>query len=345
MKRPVSHYAKKYGVPIKLANALIGQESGGDDNAVSPVNAVGRMQIHLPSHPNVSAAQARDPDFAMDYGFKLLSGHKRRFGSWRLALAAYNAGAGAVSKYKGVPPYKETQNYVTNILRTTGALGSVTPAKSDIPQARTSVIGEEPAEPLPTFDFKGASQRSLQQIAQGTYKPTAALADLYASRQTPTSAPEVPTKEPITQGSGPNLGLEYDEPKVASGSWEKWVIDPAPRQGPSKHHQPAILQFVGRIGRRAGKKLAPWGNESHSLTTVNGNRSAHADGFGADVPARDAELKRLGYMALLEAGMSKKEALAASRRGGLYNVGGYQIIFATDIGGNHHDHLHVGIRR
>ena len=115
-KQPPEYYMRKYGVPTWLGHALIGKESGGNDNARSPKNALGRMQIHLPSHPDVSPAQARDPDFAMDYGFRLLAGHKKKFGNWKLALAAYNAGAGAVEKFGGIPPYRETVDYVKTIM-------------------------------------------------------------------------------------------------------------------------------------------------------------------------------------------------------------------------------------
>ena len=127
-----------------------------------------------------------------------------------------------------------------------------------------------------------------------------------------------------------------------SGDYSKFVGTPEHRSGPSKPHSAEILNFVGQVGAQAGTKLTPWGNESHSLTTVNGNRSAHADGNAADIPASGAELIRLGRAALVAAGMDPKEA--AKQKGGLWNLGGRQIIFNTHIGGNHTDHLHVGLR-
>jgi hypothetical protein len=131
----------------------------------------------------------------------------------------------------------------------------------------------------------------------------------------------------------------------ARGDWSKWVRVPPPRGSSSKPHTPQILGFVGAIGQGFGKPLAVWDNTTHSRTTVNGNVSAHYSGNAADIPARGAQLKRLGYIALVRAGMNPAEAKKASRRGGLFDVGGYQVIFATSIGGNHFDHLHVGIRR
>jgi hypothetical protein len=333
---------RKYGVPTWLGRALIGKESGGSDTARSPKNALGRMQIHLPSHPDVSPAQARDPDFAMDYGFRLLAGHKKKFGNWKLALAAYNAGAGAVEKFGGIPPYRETVDYVKTIMgsRPRGGAAAARPmATGGSLSGASSVATPGP----PSLDFKAAGLEGLRALASGSYSPTQALGTLAASRA-PLDAgedepePGAPTVPVGTPGS-------FTPPKAGGGDWQKWVRTPAPRQGPSAPHRPEILEFVGRVGKRAGVVLEPWGNESHSITTVNGNRSAHADGFAADIPATGAKLRRLGYAALLAAGMPKRDALVAARKGGLYNVGGYQVIFATDIGGNHHDHLHVGIRR
>lgn len=337
-KRPLNYYAQKYGVPPALARVMEGKESGGRDSATSPKNAVGRLQIHLPSHPEVTEAQARDPDFNYDFGMKLLSGYKKTFGSWRLALAAYNAGPNAVRKYDGVPPYKETQSYVETILRAAGALTSTPTGDARAPLSPSGAgaggTGMFQKDSLTKPDFKQASLLGLRALAEGKYDPTQALEDLASTvRTVASSSPPTPPPEAPPTATGD-----------AGDDWQEWVKRPAPRQGPSAPHTDAILQFVGQIGRAAGQQLEPWGNESHDLLTVDGNPSAHGPGNAADIPAKGARLRRLGYLALLEAGMEKKDALKAARHGGLYNVGGYQIIFATQIGGNHSDHLHVGIR-
>lgn len=167
-------YAKKYGVPPGLARALIGQESGGNDKAHNPSGAHGRMQIHLPSHPEVTRAQAEDPDFAMDWGFRYLSEQKKRFGSWRLALAAYNAGPGAVEQYGGIPPYAETQNYVKSILRAAGAFKGGDASEPGLP--RDSVTAGAPAPVL------GNRVQGLQALMSGTYNPTEQLQGLLEQR-------------------------------------------------------------------------------------------------------------------------------------------------------------------
>lgn len=136
--------------------------------------------------------------------------------------------------------------------------------------------------------------------------------------------------------------IQERKPAAQADAWRQYVGTPEKRRGPSQPHRPEILRFVGEVGMVAGTKLTPWGNESHSLRTVDGRPSAHATGRAADIPASGDELIRLGRAALVAAGMSPAEA--AKAKGGIYNVGGKQIIFATNKGGNHFDHLHVGLR-
>jgi soluble lytic murein transglycosylase-like protein len=73
------------------------------------------MQL-MPSTARGLGVDPRDPAQAVDGAARLLSSHLRRFGSTSLALAAYNAGPGAVERYAGVPPYRETQQYVQRVL-------------------------------------------------------------------------------------------------------------------------------------------------------------------------------------------------------------------------------------
>jgi hypothetical protein len=96
--------AKSYGLPPDMVAAVITVESGGDPLAWnSGSDARGLMQIlHGPW----------DPSQNIDVGTSMLAGFKQEFHSWTLALAAYNAGPGAVQQYGGVPPYPETENYV-----------------------------------------------------------------------------------------------------------------------------------------------------------------------------------------------------------------------------------------
>jgi cell wall-associated NlpC family hydrolase len=104
----------QYHLPTGLLAAVAQQESGGNAQAVSPAGAQGLMQL-MPSTAAGMGVNAYDPGQAITAAARILSGNLKEFGSVPLALAAYNAGAGAVQKYNGVPPYTETQNYVRSI--------------------------------------------------------------------------------------------------------------------------------------------------------------------------------------------------------------------------------------
>ena len=95
--------------------ALVTQESNWDPQAVSHKGAIGLAQL-MPGTARLLGVNPRDPEENLDGGARYLALQYAKFRSWRLALAAYNAGPGAVERYNGVPPFQETQNYVTTIL-------------------------------------------------------------------------------------------------------------------------------------------------------------------------------------------------------------------------------------
>lgn len=109
----------KYGIPKDLLARQAYQESRFRDDivsgkTVSSAGALGIMQIVPKWHPGVDPLNV---SAAIDYAARYLTQLKKQFGSWTLALAAYNAGPGNVTKYGGVPPFKETQDYVASITR------------------------------------------------------------------------------------------------------------------------------------------------------------------------------------------------------------------------------------
>ncbi|WP_461373359.1 transglycosylase SLT domain-containing protein [Candidatus Aquicultor sp.] len=115
--------AKKYGIPTKLFFALIKQESGWNYRAVSSSGAIGLTQV-MPFNItamgyNISEFK-NSPSQQLEAGASYLSMQFKTFGRWDYALAAYNAGPGAVLQYGGIPPYKETRNYVRSILAMAG---------------------------------------------------------------------------------------------------------------------------------------------------------------------------------------------------------------------------------
>jgi soluble lytic murein transglycosylase-like protein len=113
----VTQNSATWQVDPSLVKAIIANESGFDANATSKVGAQGLMQLMPSTAQSVGVRNSYDPAQNVAGGTRYLKGLLDRFnGDVRLAVAAYNAGPGAVEKYGDVPPYAETQNYVQNVL-------------------------------------------------------------------------------------------------------------------------------------------------------------------------------------------------------------------------------------
>ncbi len=114
----IEETSAKYGVDPKLIKALIKQESGFNPTAKSKAGALGLMQLMPSTAKGLGVSDPLDAKQNIEGGVKYVKSLMDRFnGNIILALAAYNAGPNAVKKYDGVPPYKETQNYVKSILK------------------------------------------------------------------------------------------------------------------------------------------------------------------------------------------------------------------------------------
>ncbi len=107
--------ARRHGVPEEVFLRLVQQESNWNTGAVSHKGAIGLAQL-MPQTALRLRVDPHDPEQNLDGGARYLALQYRRFGNWRHALAAYNAGPGAVVEYGGVPPYAETTAYVAAIL-------------------------------------------------------------------------------------------------------------------------------------------------------------------------------------------------------------------------------------
>lgn len=107
--------ARRHGVPESLFLRLVQQESGWNPQAVSHKGAIGLAQL-MPETARRLGVNPNDPHQNLEGGARYLRQQYEVFRDWKLALAAYNAGPNAVRQYNGVPPYRETQNYVRRIL-------------------------------------------------------------------------------------------------------------------------------------------------------------------------------------------------------------------------------------
>ena len=107
--------AREGGVDWSLLAGVAREESRWDPRALSVVGARGLVQL-MPATARYLRVDPNDPRENLEGGARYLAEQYRTFGSWRLALAAYNAGPQAVKKHNGVPPYRETRNYVRKIL-------------------------------------------------------------------------------------------------------------------------------------------------------------------------------------------------------------------------------------
>jgi transglycosylase-like protein with SLT domain len=322
--------AKRAGVPADVFLRLVNQESGFNPHAVSPVGAHGLTQLMPGTAHGLASKYGIDTNTPFGNllgGAYYLKEQIDRFGDLPKALAAYNAGPGAVERYGGIPPYGETQRYVRNVL---GGAHALSPASQELAPQETA-IQAAPAPPASSSGLENALIQNLLDIGAhgGHVDPEAMLRNIMLGLQ---------TRPPV---GGNVLGPVPSAAPLPTGRGAVHVRPGANRPGVPL--QPAVLDFVRRVSLLDGAPLTIGTGTRHNRFVLGTNRqSAHWTGRAADIPATGAALTRLGRAALVAAGMSPDRA--AKVNGGLFNIGGYQIIFNSRIGGNHFNHLHVGLR-
>ena len=156
--------AKTYDVPLNLLKAMGKAESGFDANAVSPAGAQGVMQLMPATARSLGVDDPFDARSNIMGGAKYISQQLKKYnGNIDLVLAAYNAGSGNVAKYGGVPPFKETRNYIQRIkgyMNSDLTTGKTVEGKTASVDLETYTVGQE------RQTSKNASQNSTYNLSQ-----------------------------------------------------------------------------------------------------------------------------------------------------------------------------------
>lgn len=209
--------ARTAGIPEAVLRIMLfkGERSGA--NSTSPKGAFGQAQL-MPG--TARALEQRYPGLntSTAYGNILggayyLAEQKKRFGSWRLAFAAYNAGPGAVQEYGGVPPFKETRDYVN---RTMAALTGRVPKGGAVPTrgAAPAHLGgggvEVPSSPAAPPPLEVVGLQGLRDLAEGDYSPQRQLSSLRELAEQ--AAVLQPRKLPPDQHVAPAAVPSYEGP-------------------------------------------------------------------------------------------------------------------------------------
>lgn len=177
--------AAAFNVPVNLLKAVAKNESNFDANAVSSCGAQGVMQLMPSTAKSLGVTDSLDAEQNIMGGAKYISQMLSRYdGDTKLALAAYNAGSGNVAKYGGVPPFKETQAYVSRVMQDAGE--SITAPTTQLPSL-TSVLGSSLSSNFGTSqssDFGSTLTSLLGASASGSLDGLSSLGGLDSSSGT-----------------------------------------------------------------------------------------------------------------------------------------------------------------
>jgi hypothetical protein len=183
--------AAKHGIDADTFVAQMRAESGLQPGKTSGAGAQGIAQI-MPATAKGWGVDPNDPHAALDAAAGAMGKYLKSYkGDWRKALAAYNAGVGAVAKYGGVPPYKETQAYVQKILNGRNPQAARPTSRTAAPSAPSADPMSDPKTAALEFIMKGSAWEG---VAASRYKPTTTIAPVAPAGPLVTTGKGVPKR-------------------------------------------------------------------------------------------------------------------------------------------------------
>lgn len=270
--------ARKYGIDPGVYIRQIGQESSWNPNAVSSAGARGIAQF-MPATAKGMGVNPDDPLASLDAGARLMRQNLDMFGNYPDALAAYNAGPGAVQKYGGVPPFAETRQYVATILGETGGSGGYdafgNPFKKKPkevqydPNDPETWSGDQRSQFLGAAGFKhitGNGTSAVWQAPDGRRVTESNAFDLllgYTDEKKGFVGPDAPKPAADPKASGAP-DLRYD----ADGNAYEW--DGSDWQPADKFSN--YTKAAGYVAPKAGPSELDWAKENREAGNVTYNR-------------------------------------------------------------------------
>jgi hypothetical protein len=339
LRAEATRIAKRHKIPVHVFHALISAESGWQQGARSGVGAIGLAQL-MPKTAAGLGVDPTDPIQNLEGGARYLRQQLDRFGDLRTALAAYNAGPGNVERYGGIPPFAETQRYVQKIMATPRASAPNTPAAPMKPRMKRLNTPAPVADPGMFGGAVGQTAfKNLGRIAMGE-SATDTLGDLVDA----TKIPDVPVPAPVAAVSAPVRGAEpvalpptrpgKAVPLKAGGGW-----------GGSE----ALARSLAGIG--IGHGLTATSEKRAKRLTASGNLSDHSheskDAYAFDLsngskPTPEMDRAAIDIARRLGVRYDGKGPLELTKVVNGYRI---QVLYRTNTGGNHYNHLHLGVRR